>query len=124
MPQFTKGHTQSLKYTEEEAVEKFEEVLVQAKKKDCLSIQEAIINSSLPYSSFYYLLDKFPNLESIKKEIEIHVLARINKGSLTGEYNPTAGIWRMKQLGEKDEKHQDITSGGKEINIPPISWSE
>lgn len=124
MAQFQLGNKLAERYTLETAIDAFETVYNEAKKHDCLSMQEAIINSDIRSSTFYHLLDRFPVLESIKKECELLVLSRINKGALIGDYNPTAGIWRMKQLGEKDEKHQDFTSNGKTINIPPVEWSK
>lgn len=122
---FELGNKIAEKYTEEKAIEVFETVYNEAQKKDCLSMQEAIINSKIRSSTFYYLIEKFPVLESIKKDCEFLVLARINKGALIGDYNPTAGIWRMKQLGEKDTQHQDITTKGDKIkSIEPITWAD
>jgi len=39
----------------------------------------------------------------------------VNKGAITNEMNPTASIWRMKQLGEKDQQYQDHTTKGEAI---------
>lgn len=82
-----------------------------AENQDCLSLQEAIKHIEMPSSTFYDLADQFEVLERIKKDILNAVLIRINRGSLTGGYNPTAGIWRMKQLGEveKSETKHDAT---------------
>jgi len=69
-------------------------------------------------STFHYLIEKFPVLEIYKKDITDIVVSRINKNALKNEFNATASIWRMKQLGEKDKTETDITTNGKEINSP------
>jgi hypothetical protein len=50
-------------------------------------------------------------LQYFKEDIKRLLTARINKGALQGNYNVTAAIWRMKQLGEKDpDKHQESSN--------------
>ncbi|MBK7215212.1 MAG: hypothetical protein IPH88_18370 [Bacteroidales bacterium] len=56
-------------------------------------------------------------MDNIKEDINSAVICRINKGTLNSDYNPTAGIWRMKQLGEKDSSTHEINSTGISINL-------
>lgn len=92
-------------WTVENAKPYFEDALKYAEENnDCLCLQDAIYESGIPYSTFYYLADKHKDLEKIKKDIQAAVVRRINRGSLTGDMQVTAGIWRMKQLGEVDKQ--------------------
>ena len=59
-------------------------------------------------------------MEYIKRDINDSIIRRINKGALKTTFNTTASIWRMKQLGEKDEQKTDITTNGKDVNNTPI----
>ena len=67
------------------------------------SIQGAILKAGLYSSGFYYLLEKYPVLESIKKDINDIIINTINEGGLDGVYNPALSIWRLKQLNETDK---------------------
>ena len=97
-----KGNQYTRKYTEEIAIDLFEQALEYAKtNKNCLCIQDARLYIKLPNVSFYDLLKQFKVLKSIKKEIDDVIISRINNGALNNNYNTTASIWRMKQLGEK-----------------------
>ena len=69
-----------------------------------------------------HLVNRFAVLEDYKKAINDRVISRINQEALKGDYNPTAGIWRMKQLGEKDTQHQDHTTKGESLNVSPKKW--
>jgi hypothetical protein len=114
---FKHGNKAAEKWTIELAKEVFSHMLEYTQKNNnVLSVQQAYIDYGIPCVTYYYLLEKFPELEPFKKGINDTIISRVNKGALEGDYNPTAGIWRMKQLGEKDEKHQDITTKGESIN--------
>ena len=106
---FKEGNTASLKYTKERAVEILTELIKRAKSNEWYSLQEIILENEdlIPYASFYYIIDKFPDLEIYKKQLHSIVIAKINKGAIKGDMNPTACIWRMKQLGEKDKQEID-----------------
>ena len=81
--------------------------------KECLSLQDAIYHCGMAYSTFYYLSDRYAGLETIKKDIHNAVIRRVNKGALTGDMNPTAGIWRMKQSGEVDSRDLNNNHSGR-----------
>ena len=55
-------------------------------------------------------------MSTIKKDIQQALIKRVNKQSLKNKFGAAPSIWRMKQLGEKDESHFDIKSGGEKIN--------
>lgn len=92
------------KYTLEHAMDLFINGLEYAEiDNNCLSLHDAIKQTTIPYSTYDYLAEKHEVLGRIKKDTMIEVLRRINSKALKGEYQPTASIWRMKQLGEKDQ---------------------
>lgn len=75
--------------------------------KDILCLQDAIHSVGLYSSGLDYLTNKFPDFLTIKKDIQDLIISRINKEALNNEFNATASIWRMKQLGEIDKKEID-----------------
>jgi len=93
-------------YTLEKELPIFKELVDRAKGGEFLSIQEAVMNSPYERGIFYYLCDRFEDLDNIKKELNDIIIAIVNRKAIKGEYNATASIWRMKQLGERDEKYQ------------------
>lgn len=99
-----KGNNYNLKYTLAESINIFKKIIKYTIENKCLSIQEAIIDSNIiPYSSYYYIMDKYKqDLECFKKELESVIIAVVNRGAILGTYNATASIWRQKQLGEVD----------------------
>lgn len=109
-----KGNRYTQKYTEEQAIELFIKAADYAITNDeCLSVQDAVIHIDIPHSTFYDLAEKHKVLDNIKKEINSAVIARINKGALLNEMNPTAAIWRAKQLGETDKQVIEETTTDK-----------
>ena len=76
---------------------------------DVLCFTDACVKSGYSPSHVAYLVKRFPVLEDIKKDVQNYIASRINKGALTGGYVATPAIWRMKQLGEKDQQFQEIT---------------
>lgn len=102
---FKKGNKAAEKWTEEEAKDSFNAMLLfAAKNESVVSVQQAYIDFGMPSTTYYYLIDKFPVLASVKKGINDIIISRVNKGAINNEMNPTACIWRMKQLGERDKQ--------------------
>jgi len=111
MPVFEKGNKAAEKWTEEDAVKAFEDMLDFTMNNDqVLSVQQAYIDYGMHPATYYYLTDKFPVLESVKNGINDILISRVNSGCLKGDLVATPGIWRMKQLGERDEKAIDHKS--------------
>lgn len=110
------GNKLAEKYTIDEVLPVFEEIIEEAKQGKYLSIQEAVMRSPYPRSVFYYLCDKFDVLDNIKKELNDIIIAIINRRGLEGEYNATSSIWRMKQLGETDKT--EVTQTVNNITPP------
>ena len=105
-------------YTLEEATELFIKALEYAETNPkCLSVQAAEMFVKIPHSTFNNLTKQFNVLNDIKEDINRAVIVRVNNGTLDGTYNPTAGIWRMKQLGEKDIVGHDLSTSGISINL-------
>ena len=102
MAQFEIGNKEAEKWTEEDAIGIFNQIRQSAKKVDINSVQAAILDVGLYSSGFYYLLEKFPVLESIKKDIYDIIVSGVNQRALDGTFSAAPSIWRMKQCGEKD----------------------
>lgn len=114
------GNKYTQKYTEEDAIPIFERMAEFSKTEDCLCIQDAFLHVDLPSSTFYYLVDKYEVLESIKRDIMANVISRVNRNGLKGNFNATASIWRMKQLGEVDSREVTQTN----IDVAPLTPEE
>ena len=107
-------------YTLEKELPIFENIIEEAKKGKYLSIQEAVMESPYERGIFYYLCERFKDLDNIKTELNDIIIAIVNRGALEGDYNSTAGIWRMKQLGEKDKTEVTNTN----VDLTPITEEE
>tara|TARA_R110001599_G_scaffold149417_1_gene333277 strand:+ start:646 stop:1023 length:378 start_codon:yes stop_codon:yes gene_type:complete len=109
------GNKNSEKYTLEQELPIFQELLERTQAGEYLSIQEVVMKSKYSRQIFYYLCDRFVDLDTIRKEISESIIAVVSRGSLENKYNASASIWRMKQLGEKDQQYQDHTSKGEKM---------
>ena len=95
-----KGNKYNQKWTEKELYDRFIIGLEYAENNDdCLCLAEAIKATGIPYSTYDWHAERNEELGHIKKDTMIEVSIRINKGALKGDYQPTASIWRVKQLG-------------------------
>ena len=113
-----KGNKYAQKYTLDEAMELFIIGLEYAESNDnCLSLADAIKQTTIPYSTYDYLAEKHEVLGYIKNDTKTEVTRRINKHALKGEFNATSSIWRMKQLGEKDKTEVQNTN----VDVPLTS---
>ena len=122
MAKFAIGNKDAEKWTEEEAVKLFLTIRDFAMKDDVNSLQDAILRAGYFSSGFYYLLDKFPVLEPIKKDCQDILIAGVNQKALEGNFNATASIWRMKQCGEKDESAINHQNNGASFEPPVIRF--
>ena len=121
---FKPSNKDAEKWDEDAAYNLFETIRDFAKEKDTLSIQSAFTKANIYSSTFYYLIDKFPVLCSLKKDIDDLIIDNVNHGALTGKYVPAPAIWRMKQLGEKDTSSIDHTNAGGKFDPPKIIFNE
>jgi uncharacterized LabA/DUF88 family protein len=113
-----KGNKYAQKYTLDEAMELFIIGLEYAESNDnCLSLADAIKQTTIAYSTYDYLAEKHEVLGYIKNDTKTEVTRRINKHALKGEFNATSSIWRMKQLGEKDKTEVQNTN----VDVPLTS---
>ncbi len=105
------GNTLAEIYSEQEAVELFETLILEAIDNDYYSIQEVLIENRdlIAYSTFYHLIKRFPVLEPKKKELDAVIMARCNRGAMVKDLSTPMAIWRLKQLGEVDKIEQEIT---------------
>jgi len=123
MAQFEEGNNAAEKWTEEEATKMFQIIYDNAEAdSNILCIQDAFLAIPMRGSTFYYLIEKFPVLDKFKKDIQDVIISRVNKEALRNKFNSTASIWRMKQLGERDEKSVDHTTGGDKFEPPIIKF--
>ena len=103
MAKFQIGNKEAEKWTEEEVMLIIEQMRANAINNDrILCLQDAIHSVDLYSSAMTYFMEKFPVFANIKKDIQEIVTSRVNAKALTGEFNATASIWRMKQCGEKE----------------------
>lgn len=104
-------------WTLENALPRFQDALDFARKSaDCLCMQDAVAETGIPITTFYYLVNTQEVLKSIKEDIQAEIIRRVNKKALDQTYAASPAIWRMKQLGEKDEQHIN-TTGSTEQKI-------
>ena len=123
MARFEIGNKEAEKWTEEDTRLIIELMRTNAIDSDkILCLQDATHSVNLYSSGLNYLLDKFPVFEAIKKDIQSIVTARVNAKALTGEFNATASIWRMKQCGEKDESAINHQNNGASFEPPVIRF--
>jgi hypothetical protein len=103
-----KGNQYAREWTIENALPRFEDALQFAEENEtCLCLQDAIYHSGIAYSTFDQLAVDQQVLGIIKKNIKAAIIRRINRNALDKmtAAPSAASIWRMKQLGEKDEQH-------------------
>jgi hypothetical protein len=115
-----KGNQYAREWTIENSLPRFHDALKYAEESnDCLCLQDAIFQTGIPYCQFYQLAKDQQVLNSIKEDIQNAITKRINKNALKGDFSAAAAIWRMKQLGEKDQQfiEQKTELSGKTINI-------
>ena len=97
-------------------IRKFKQMYENCKTdKNILCFEDACNSIGARGSKVDYWVNKLHVFETSTKDIQNTITSRINKGALTGEFNPTASIWRMKQLGERDSQNIDYTSKGERI---------
>jgi len=119
---FKIGNKAAEKWTEEEVYKLFEEMYVNVSEDDeILCFSDACLSVGYRDSHVDYFITKFPVFEIHKKDVKKRIVSRINKEALQNNYNPTASIWRMKQLGERDEKYIDQTTQGDKLNAVTIN---
>jgi len=133
MPNFDFGNKVAEKYDEEAAIEAFKRVFEQANKRITykedgsvdyengppLCLQEAVIMGGMAPSTYFYLVNKFPVLEPIKKDTMDALISTMNRLAVTFKAQPAAAIFRMKQLGERDEQVIHNTGSG---SVPISKW--
>ena len=107
---FEKGNKYNQEWTLENAMPRFEDALKYAQEnEDCLCMQDAVAQTGIPSTTFYYLVENHVELKSIKQDINDEIIRRVNKKALDQTFAASPAIWRMKQLGERDEQHISTT---------------
>ena len=106
-------------WTLENATPRFEDALKFAKEDStCLCLQDAIMQTGIPSRTFYELSNTHDYLQIIKEDVHAAIISRINRLALKQKDAVPAApaIWRMKQLGEKDQQYieQDQTVSMKQ----------
>lgn len=120
--EFEEGNKAAEKWKESECADIFQDILTRAMSdQDVLSMDDvmllALTEHKMPFSTFKYLVKKFPVLANKKEAILAVIRSRINKHALKGDYNATASIWRFKQLGERDPDKQAQTDALKGLKF-------
>lgn len=100
-----KGNNYASEWTVENALPRFKDALKYAEENEnCLCLQDAIKETLIPISTFKYLVENQKVLALIKEDIMAAIIRRINRNALNGTFKETSSIFRMKQLGERDEQ--------------------
>lgn len=104
---------------------KFSEMIENTKNdNNILCFQDACHSVNWRCSKVNYWCDKIPTFATLKSDIQNIIVSRINKGALDNDFNSTASIWRMKQLGERDEKYQEQHINVKESKPERLSFED
>lgn len=102
---FELGNKYAQEWTLENALPRFEDALKYASEDDeCLCLQDAIARSGIPYSTFDYLAVNQCVLGIIKESIKAEIIRRVNRLAIRDIAPASPAIWRMKQLGEREEQ--------------------
>lgn len=124
MARFEKGNKAAVK-NPKVVMRKLFEMLDNAKTdSDILCFQDACDSIKWRDSKVNYWASKIPVFATIKKDIQSSIIRRINKGALNNKMNTASAIWRMKQLGEKDQQYQNIDSNVTQRNIIDLGDGE
>lgn len=86
--------------------------------ENILCWQDACMSINWRDSKVNYWCGIIPVFATLKNDIQNIIISRINKNALNNDFNATASIWRMKQLGEKDK--QEIENKNININTQEI----
>jgi hypothetical protein len=114
---FQIGNKDAEKWTVENAYDLFEEMFLNSEEdNNILCFNDACKSVEFRHSHIEYIIKKFPVFEDYKKDIQETIISRINKEALTNNFNSTASIWRMKQLGERDNKEVDVYDKRKTLS--------
>lgn len=114
------GNKYAQQWTEENALPRFEDALKYATEDDdCLCMQDAVAQTGIPITTFYYLVENHKVLKSIKDDIAAQIVRRVNKGAIRDQMAASPAIWRMKQLGERDQQYLEQKT--EFVNPPTIT---
>lgn len=83
---------------------------------DCLCFADAVHKAGLPISSVNKAAKKHEELANIKEDIRAVIIRRVNRNALKNKFSAAASIFRLKQLGEKDQSYRDHTTDGESFN--------
>lgn len=100
---------------------KIYENVIEDKGNNITSWQSACLSISWRVTKMDYWCEKTPIFGTYKKEIKEVIISFVNNKALKGDFNPTASIWRMKQLGERDRQEKEITHKGNSPVFQNIS---
>lgn len=110
-----KGSKIAQKYDMDEVTKTFEMLVERCKDGEFLSIQECTMHSNMNPRTFRYYCKQYPKLNELKEAMNDYIIANVNRMALSGKFNPASAIFRMKQLGEKDNNNIEV-----EIKEQPI----
>lgn len=105
---FEIGNKYAQEWTLENALPRFEDAYKFAyEDSSCLCLQDAIMQTGIPSRTFYQLAKNHDVLQTIKEDIHDVIISRVNRLALDkiAPVPASPAIWRMKQLGERDEQH-------------------
>lgn len=111
------------KWTLEEAEKLFNKALELSYNTDFDFIGEIARELKTYHKIFKYLIGRFPSLEPTYDTIISNLESNCFSNSKKGNINTAVGIVNLKSNhGWTDRVQSDLTTNGKDISIPPISW--
>jgi len=97
---------------------KFKEMIANSKEdENILCFQDACASIEWRDSKVNYWCSIIPIFATLKTDIQNIIVSRINRGALKGDFNPTASIWREKQLGERDQQEIKQTNTNLDVKL-------
>jgi hypothetical protein len=88
------------------------------------SWQSACLSIGWRVTKMDYWANKTPIFGIYKKEIKEVLISFVDNKALNGDFNPTASIWRMKQLGEIDKQEIDQNVNISNIDLDYDDFTE
>jgi len=114
-----KENTNAEKWTIEEATKLFDDALELSKQEDYDFLGEIAKKLNSYIDVFDYLVDKFPELKELKKQIKRNCEANCFSNSKKGKINTAIGIVNLKSNHGWTDR-ADLTSGGEKISTPKV----
>lgn len=102
---FKKGNIVAASWTLQSATDMFERALRNTENEDLkiASLTDVWRSVGVYKSTIKHLLERFPELQDYRDDINDMIINKLHKGAIVGRYKAAPVIWRFKQMGETDK---------------------